>query len=122
MAKFVMIQDSCDFEKVKRYVKDILMTKFYITPKLMNAFINDFNLKCIIGLNIDGIKPNARSKVDLVCTSVYNKVFQNDAVRVDAIKINGTICQLAQSIDDVNVIFGLEEEYADYWCPKCEKL
>lgn len=122
MAKFVMVLNSCRFDEIQVYVKQRLMTKFYITPKLMCRLLKYQNLKCSFGIEAEDIKVKGRSKLDLMCTSVYNKVVQNDLIRVDGIKLNETFCILGKSIDDETVIFGLEGEYGSYLCGKFEEL
>lgn len=122
MFKFVMVELPCQFDEIKGYVKDKLMTKFYITPKLMCKLLEYYNLSCVFGLDIDVIKVKSRCKIDLMCTSVYNKFFQNDVIRVDGIKLNQTFCMLGKSIDDEDIIFGMEGEYNNYLCIKYEEL
>ena len=117
-----MVQDARDFVKIKEYVKDKLMTSFYITPKLMDTLINGYNLKCVFGLELDAIKVKYRPKIDLMCTAVYNNVFQGDVIRVDGITLNGTFCKLSKAIYDENVIFGLQEDRCTYCYRDVEKL
>ena len=122
MAKFVTVKNSSAFEDIKKYVKEKVMTKFYITPRLMTSLLDDFNIKCIFGLEAEDIKIKSRSKIDLMCRTVHNKVFQKDLFRVDAITLNGTFCQLAKSIDDVDVVFGLKEDKWSEMCFETEEI
>lgn len=114
MAKFIIIDDSNDLVKIKNYVKDNLMCKFYFTPKLFSELIERSSVKCTLNLDIDLIKKSERKKIDLMCTAVFNKVYEKDVIRVDAININNVLCQLAVSLDAESVIFGVREEYRDY--------
>lgn len=122
MAIFVRFDNNNSFEDIKKYVKEKLMTKFYLTPNLLLKLLNDFTVKCVVGLNPDDVKVKSQSKCDLICTAVYSKVYQNDAFRVDAITINKTCCKLGMAIDDEDVIFGLKGENEEYWCFESEEL
>lgn len=122
MSKFILVENPSDFKKIEAYVKEKVMTQFYFTRKLMYTFIHGFSANCVLGLNISAIKLNARQNVDLLCNPVYNKVFQNDVFRVEAIKINGVLCQLASNFENEDIIFGMDEDYEEYHCSDLQKL
>lgn len=121
MAKFVLVKNYEEFDKIKEYVKNKVMSRFYITPKLLYKLIKQSGIKCCVGVNLDDIKLKSYKDFDIICTLVLARSYENEAFRVDAIKINGTLCKLAMPIDD-DVIFGGDREYPEYLCLKFEML
>ena len=117
MLKFVKIEGYNDFKKMVEYIKENTHQNYYITPKLMNSFINS-NCPCIIGVKADDIKICDDNKIQLAVMSVYNKVFENDAFRIEAVKLYDSLHSVRNELDYETVIFGLEEDEKYFTCYK----
>ena len=85
MAKFILVNDYGDFEKMKDYINSNRKKNYYIAPNLMYSLLSS-PYRCVVGLIMDDIKVRSQDKIDIITKSVYNKVFQREAFRVDAIK------------------------------------
>ena len=109
MSKFVKINGYTDFRKMLQYIKNNTHQNYYITPKLMNCYINA-NCPCIIGINADDMKIIGYNKFELAVMSVYNKIFEMDLFRIEAVKLFYSLHNIRNESCYETVVFGLEEE------------
>ena len=114
MAKFILVNDYGDFEKMKDYINSNRKKNYYIAPNLMYSLLSS-PYRCVVGLIMDDIKVRSQDKIDIIKKSVYNKVFQREAFRVDAIK-NYYLRNVVHEFEYEEIIFGTREEYeSDGW-------
>lgn len=114
MVKFIMVSDYTDFEKIKELIDNYSFNNYYIAPKLMYSLLESLNYHCVVGLNVDDIKIRAQhDKIDMLTMPVYNKVFERDVYRVDALKFFYLI-ELKHAKEYTSVVFGTKEDAKDF--------
>lgn len=121
MAKFILVRDYGEFDKIREYIIKNPNYSYYIAPKLMHDYLSSLRYRCVVGVKMESIKVHVHNRIDLVTIPVYNRVFEADAFRIEAIK-KYELCKLKHSIEDEEVIFGVKEDKDDFCRFDVEKI
>lgn len=114
MSKFIIIKDYDEFDKIKEYIGKNPDNNYYFAPNLMSDYLSDLRHLCVIGLTIDDIKVNKRSKIDLLAIPVYNRLFERNAFRVEAIKDEYSLKKLNHGLELDSIVFGIRDDVRDF--------
>lgn len=121
MAKFIMVKDYRGLDEIKDYMNKSQEINYYIAPKLMHEILEDMRYRCVVGLSMDEIKIKEYAKFDLLTTSVYNRVFEANAFRIEAVK-DDSLKRISHNIRYDFVIFGLKGDLRNFVCCDVEEL
>lgn len=113
MAKFILVRDFGEFDKIKDYIKKHRGISYYLAPKLMYDYLNSLRYRCVVGLIMDDIKIQKHDKIDLLTMPVYNKVFQTNVFRIDGIK-DYFLKRMSHELDYDSVVFGIEDDISSF--------
>lgn len=121
MAKFIMLKDYVGLDEIKDYMNKNQEVNYYIAPNLLHEFLGDMRYRCVVGLSMYEIKIKEYAKFDLLTTAVYNRVFEADTFRIEAVK-DGTLKRIPHNIRYDFVIFGLKGDLRNFGCCDVEEL
>ncbi len=121
MSKFVRVEGYTSFEKIGEVIKNNKECNYYIAPKLMDSILNS-NLQTGIDLNLEVVKKDTLKQMDLVAISVYNKVFETKAFRIEVIKFNGMQHKVLHAMENDYIAFGLDEDEEQFMYSELEFL
>ena len=123
MSKFVKVEWTNDFEAIREYILKDRQSNYYIAPKLMHSFLSSLRVNCVAGVNADDIKISQHHRIEFVAMPSYNRVFQTNVFRVDAIKRYDTLLRFETKFENNDIVFGLDEDEGDFLdCSECEVL
>jgi len=88
----------------------------------MHRFLSSLRVNCVAGVSADDIKKREHRRIDFTAMPVYNRVFETNVFRVDAIKRYDTLIRLDNEFKYNDIVFGLEEDAEEFESSEYEVL